>query len=72
MQMPVIMWQGKFKSLTLIEVLVAVSVAILLLGVSIPLFSKNARNQNLINEAEAVAGFILGLGITHFIRSGLK
>lgn len=57
MQMPVIMWQGKFKSLTLIEVLVAVSVAMLLLGVSIPLFSKNARNQNLINEAEAIAGF---------------
>lgn len=55
--MPVIMWQGKFKSLTLIEVLVAVSVAMLLLGVSIPLFSENARNQDLINEAEAIAGF---------------
>ena len=51
------MWRDKLKSLTLIEVLVAVSISVLLLGVSIPMFSKNAKSQNLVNEAEAISVF---------------
>lgn len=51
------MWRDKLKSLTLIEVLVAVSISVLLLGVSIPMFSKNAKSQNLVNEAEAISAF---------------
>lgn len=55
--MRVTMWRDKLKSLTLIEVLVAVSIAVMLLGVSIPMFSKNAKSQNLANEAETVSAF---------------
>ncbi len=52
-----IMWRDKAKSLTLIELLIAVSITVLMLGASIPLFTKNARRQNLKNEAQAVAAF---------------
>lgn len=58
MLMRVIMWRGKkLKSLTLIEVMVAVSISVILLGVSIPIFSRNAKNQELTNEAEAISAF---------------
>lgn len=53
----VIMWRDKLRSLTLIEVLVAVSISVLLLGVSIPMFSKNSKSQNLANEADAISAF---------------
>lgn len=51
------MWPAKLKGLTLVEVLVAVTISLILLGVSIPLFTKNAKKQDLKNEAEAVAAF---------------
>lgn len=51
------MWRDKLKSLTLIEVLVAVSISVLLMGISIPMFSKNSKSQNLANEADAISAF---------------
>ena len=51
------MWRDKLKSLTLVEVLVAVSISVLLLGVSIPMFSKNTKSQNLANEADTISAF---------------
>lgn len=53
------MFQGrKFKCLTLIELIVAVSISVLLLSVSVPLFLKEKEGDRTKNEAQLVAAFI--------------
>ena len=47
----------KIKCLTLVEVLVAVGISLLLIGVSIPLLSREGNRLSLEREAEAIAAY---------------
>ena len=48
---------NKIKALTLIEIMIAMGIVVLLIGVSIPLFGRQGAKESLHKEAEAIASF---------------